>query len=247
MLEAAVTYDQALPAADKAAIFKTMTKVIAQRYGWIATFMAKINTQQQGHSGHIHLSLRDLANESVFYDEKAPYHMSDTMRHFVAGQLHYMPELLAMVAPTINSFSRLVPGHWAPTQANWGYDNRTTALRVIGGKASSQRVEYRVPGADSNPYLAIAAALASGLWGIEQQLELPEPISCNAYQQPMNQQLQLPRNLWEAAQRLKQCQPARQWFGDVFVDDYAAKCEWEVQENQRQITDWQLERYFELA
>ena len=126
------------------------------------------------------------------------------MRHFVGGQQRLMPELLAMVAPTVNSYTRLIPGFWAPTDATVGVENRTCALRIIPGSAKSQRVEYRVAAADANPYVILAAALASGLWGIEQRIE-PEPlVEGNAYDHKFPEALALPRTLWEAAQRLKQ-------------------------------------------
>src|SRR5690606_409989 len=121
---------------------------------------------------HIHVSLKGTDGKTVFYDATGPHGMSKAMRHFVAGQQALLPELLAMVAPTVNSFSRLIPGFWAPTNATWGIENRTTALRVIPGSPKSQRVEYRIGAADGNPYLAMAVALASGLYGIEHELAL---------------------------------------------------------------------------
>ena len=129
------------------------------------TFMAKWSGDHAGQSGHIHVSLKDSDGKSAFYDEKAPHQMSTLMRQFVAGQQKYMPEFLAMVSPTINAFSRLVPGFWAPTSSSWGVENRTTSLRVINGSPQAQRVEYRVAAADTNPYLGLAAAIASGLAG----------------------------------------------------------------------------------
>src|SRR4029078_7212335 len=119
--------------------------------------------------------------EAAFFDEAAPHKMSRTMRAFLAGQQKLMPELLAMVATTVNSYTRLIPGFWAPTHATWGIENRTCALRVIPGSPKSQRIEYRIASADINPYLAIAAALGSGLWGIEHKIEPDEPITGNAY------------------------------------------------------------------
>jgi glutamine synthetase len=210
--------------------------------------MAKWKREQQGQSGHTHLSLQDLNGKPLFFDANAPQNISDTMRHFIAGQQKLMPEFLAMVTPNVNSFARLVPGYWAPTYASWGIDNRTCALRAILGSAKSQRVEYRIPGADANPYLTLAAALASGLYGIEHKLEPSEPVTGNAYQQTPGDVAQcLPTDLASAAARLRQSQAAREFFGDLFVDDYATTREWEAREAQRHVTDWQLERYFELA
>src|SRR5262249_51657845 len=207
VLEAAIRVDDTLASADKAALFKTFTKVLAQKRGWMASFMAKWSKDWPGCGGHMHISLWDK-DKSAFYDEAAPHRMSATMRAFVAGQQALMPELLALVAPTVTSYRRLIPGFWAPTSATWGVENRTTALRVIPGSAKSQRVEYRIAAADGNPYLTLAAALASGLWGIENQLELGAPIDGNAYAKEHAAALDLPRTLGEAARRLKASKPA---------------------------------------
>jgi glutamine synthetase len=246
VIEAAIGVDSALCAADKAALFKTFAKVHAQRQGLMATFMAKWSKDWPGQSGHIHISLRDSAGKPVFHDAAKPFTMSDTMRWFVGGQQKLMPELLAMVSPTVNSYTRLIPGFWAPTDSAWSVDNRTCALRVIQGGAKSQRVEYRVAAADANPYIILSAALGSGLWGIENQIE-PEPVVAgNAYDMKFPEALALPRTLWEAAQRLKASAMAREWFGEEFVHHFAASREWEEREFRRHITDWELARYFEI-
>ncbi len=247
VLEAAIRVDDSLASADKAALFKTFTKVLAQRRGWMASFMAKWSKDWPGCGGHIHLSLWDKKKgSSAFFDDKDPHRMSKTMRHFVAGQQALMPELLAMVAPTVNSYRRLIPGFWAPTSATWGVENRTTALRVIPGSAKSQRVEYRVAAADGNPYLTLAAALASGLWGVENRLELGQPIAGNAYDKKHPAKLDLPRTLMEASERLKASKAARALFGDAFVDHYAATRAWEEREFRKHVSDWELDRYFEI-
>jgi glutamine synthetase len=246
VMEAAIAVDTALSAADKAALFKTFAKVIAQKAGLMATFMAKWSRDVPGQSGHIHVSLKRQSGESVFHEAGKPHSMSDEMRWFVGGQQKLMPELLAMIAPTVNSYRRLIPGYWAPTDATWGVENRTTALRVIPGSPKSQRVEYRVAAADANPYVILAAALGSGLWGIENRIE-PEPVvTGNAYDRKYPARLALPRTLWDAAQRLKSCKFAREWFGDAFVEHFAATREWEEREFRKHITDWELARYFEI-
>jgi len=246
VLEAALVHDDVLAAADKAALFKTFTKILAQRNGWMATFMAKWSPKWPGQSGHLHLSLRDSAGKSAFYDDAKPDNISDTMRHFIGGQQALMPELLAMIACTVNSYTRLIPGFWAPTEASWGVENRTCALRAIPGSASSQRVEYRISAADINPYIALAAALGSGLWGIENAIEPDAAISGNAYDQKLPEERQLPRTLMEAAGRLKTSKAARALFGDEFVEHYAATREWEEREFRKAITDWEMQRYFEI-
>jgi glutamine synthetase len=139
-----------------------------------------------------------------------------------------------------------VPGYWAPTSATWGVENRTTALRVIRGGPSSQRVEYRIAAADINPYIALAAAIGSGLWGIEQRIEPDAPLAGNAYDRQHPQPLRLPATLYEAAERLASSQAARALFGDAFVEHYVATRQWEEREFRKAITDWELARYFEI-
>jgi glutamine synthetase len=247
VIEAAIRVDDALEAADRAALFKTILKILCQRRGWMATFMAKWSTDLPGQSGHLHMSLLDAeSGRPIFHEEGAPNGMSERMRWLVGGQQALMPELLAMVAPTVNSYTRLVPGFWAPTSATWGYENRTCALRVIGGSAAAQRVEYRIAAADINPYVALAAAIGSGLWGIEQRIEPDDPIAGNAYAHEAAPERALPSTLWEAAQRLRGSEAARSLFGGEFVDHYAATREWEVRQARKAVTDWQLARYFEI-
>jgi len=246
VIEAALVHSDALSAADRAALFKTYAKVHAQRRGWMATFMAKWSPSYPGQSGHTHVSLQDKNGKGVFYDARKPHQISDTMRYFIGGQQMLMPQLLAMVASTVNSYTRLIPGFWAPTQASWGIENRTCALRAIAGSEKSQRVEYRIAAADINPYLAVAVALGSGLYGIKHRIEPTEPAMGNAYELKFPAKLALPRTLWDAAQALKKSAAARELFGDAFVDHYAYTREWEEREGRRAITDWQLARYFEI-
>ena len=246
VLEAAIAVDHIREAADKALLFKTFTKALAEQQGLMATFMAKWSHHCSGQSGHIHLSLTDRkTGTNVFHDPKAEHTMSATQRHFAAGLQHYMPELMAMYAQTINSYTRLVPGFWAPLEASLGIENRTTALRVIPGGPKSQRIEVRIGSADANPYIALAAALGSGLLGIEQQLE-PEFSSGNAYTQTFPAARKFPGTLWEAAHRLRESQAARTLFGDGFVDHMAATREWEERKFREYVTDWELQRYFEI-
>jgi glutamine synthetase len=247
VIEAAIGVDDALAAADKAALFKTFAKILCQRRGWMATFMAKWSPDWPGQSGHLHMSLVDQSSgKPAFHDADGWKGMSDVMRWFVGGQQALMPELLAMVACTVNSYTRLIPGYWAPTVASWGYENRTCALRVIGGSPPAQRVEYRIAAADINPYVALAAAIGSGLWGIEHRIEPDAALEGNAYEATPPEARRLPVTLWDAAQRLKASRAARALFGDAFVDHYAATREWEEREARKAITDWQLARYFEL-
>lgn len=245
VLEAAIVYSDALTAADRGVLFKTFTKVLAQRRGWMATFMAKWSPNWPGQSGHLHVSLTQ-DGRPVFFDASREHAMSDEMRWFVGGQQQLMPELLAMVASTVNSYTRLIPGFWAPTDATWGIENRTCALRVIGGSPKSQRVEYRLAAADINPYIALAAAIGSGLWGIENRIEPDAPIKGNAYAVQHAPERALPRTLGEAAVRLAGSSAAKDLFGEAFVQHYAATRDWEEREFRKAVTDWELQRYFEI-
>ncbi|MEO1271336.1 MAG: glutamine synthetase family protein, partial [Myxococcota bacterium] len=241
--EAAIMVDGALEAADRAVLFKTGVKEIAYRFGIMPTFMAKWDATLPGCSGHMHQSLwSDGTN--LFYDANDPNRMSGLFKHYLAGQLALLPELLPFYAPTINSYKRLVEGLWAPTRVTWSVDNRTAALRAIAGGAKSTRLETRVSGSDINPYLAIAAALASGLYGIEHQLELQEPVVGNAY--TVKDAVRLPGDLREATTRMSSSEAARALFGDAFIDHFATTRLWEWRQFQQAVTRWELERYFEI-
>ncbi|MFO7257525.1 MAG: glutamine synthetase [Bacteroidota bacterium] len=244
--EAAITVTDALSAADRALLFKTAVKEIAYRHGIMATFMAKISESLPGCGGHIHQSLWDDAGKSnLFYDRKDKRGMSEIFKSYLAGQLHCLPELLPMYAPNVNSYKRLVEGTWAPTALTWGVDNRTVALRVIPGSSKSARLESRVPGSDINPYLAIAASLASGLYGIRKGLKLKQPETTgNAYRAANLQAL--PTTLKEATDRMKNSKIANEILGEKFVDHFTRTREWEWRQHLKAVTDWEYRRYFEI-
>jgi glutamine synthetase len=246
VFEAAILYCDPVEAADRAVLFKTGAKEIGQRFGIMPSFMAKWNADLPGCSGHIHQSLWDRSGKkNLFFDDRHPHKMSALFEHYVAGQMHCLPDILPLMAPTVNSYKRLVDGAWAPTRVNWGIDNRTTALRVIAGSSKSTRLETRVNGSDSNPYLAMAAALASGLYGIENKLRLPSgPIAGNGYAD--NAAPILSRTLHEATTRFEQSDLARELFGDPFVEHFAATRRWEWRQFGKAVTDWDRARYFEI-
>jgi glutamine synthetase len=250
VFEAAILYSDPLEAADRAVLFKTGTKEIGHRFGIMPTFMAKWNAELPGCSGHIHQSLWEKKpgmeeSRNLFADERDPHGMSDLFRSYLAGQMALLPELLPLYAPTINSYKRLVEGAWAPTRVNWGIDNRTTALRVINGNPKATRVETRVNGSDSNPYLALAAALASGLYGVEKKLELPVgPVAGSGYDD--NKAEILPRTLEEATLRLERSERARALLGDDFVEHFVATRKWEWRQYNKAVTNWEMARYFEI-
>ena len=246
VLEAAILYSDALEAADRAVLFKTGVKEIAYRFGIMPSFMAKWNPQLPGCSGHLHQSLWDVdRTRNVFYDETNPHGMTDTFKHYLAGQLQLLPELLPFYAPTVNSYKRLVEGMWAPTSVTWGMDNRTACLRVIAGSPKGTRTETRVTGGDINPYLAIAAALASGLYGIEHKLDLTlPPVKGNAY--AVEDAVPLARNLLTATEALAASTVAPEMLGAGFVQHFVESRVWEWRQFQKAVTSWELERYFEI-
>jgi glutamine synthetase len=246
VIEAAIGFDTALRAADNATLFKTFVKIFAQRRKLMASFMAKWSEQWPGQSGHLHLSLRSRDGRCVFHDDRTESGMSDDMRFFIGGMQRLLPEVTCMAAPTINAYSRLVPGYWAPTSASWAIENRTVALRAILGERTSQRVEYRIASADANPYLALSAALASGLWGIENKIEPTAPVVGNDYEQRVAPNSMIPATLSEAARKFRESAAALDLFGKDFVDHFSATREWEAREFQRHVTDWELKRYFEI-
>jgi glutamine synthetase len=244
--EAAIAHADILEAADRAVLFKTAVKEIAYRHGIIATFMAKINEALPGCGGHVHQSLWDKAGKkNLFYDEKDKMKMSGLMKSYIAGQLYCLPHILPMFAPTINSYKRLVEGAWAPTTLTWAVDNRTVALRSLPTGSKSCRLETRVIGSDVNPYLAMAACLASGLYGIKNKLTLKQPATVgNGYRDYANGVL--PATLIEATQQMKQSKTAKELFGDKFVDHFTQTREWEWRQHLKAVTDWEYKRYFEI-
>ena len=245
--EAALQSHVGVEAADRANLFKTFAKVFFQKRDLMATFMAKWSMDYPGQSGHFHFSVSDETDTNIFSDGAAPHGMSDVQRFAVGGLQRYLSELLPMLAPTINSYTRLVKGAWAPTAATWGVENRTSAIRVIPG-GSSQRIECRVGGADANPYLVAAAVLCAGLAGIREKLEPESAVHGNAYEveDSLPGHLRFATNLGDAAEKMDGSKLARATFGDEFVEHFVMSRRWEVQEYQRSLNNWQLRRYFEI-
>lgn len=242
--EAAILYDDILEAADRAVLFKGSVKEIGKKYGVIPSFMAKWNAQLPGCSGHLHQSLWS-DGRNLFHDPNDELGMSSLMGSYIAGLLHCLPHLLPMYAPTVNSFKRLVEGLWAPTTLTWAIDNRTVCVRALPGSEKATRCELRVVGADVNPYLAMAASLASGLYGIAQGLKLEQPeTKGNGYQDKSHGTL--PSNLWDATQAMKRSDIANELLGEEFVQHFCATREWEWREYGKAVTDWELKRYFEV-
>jgi glutamine synthetase len=244
--EAAIAHSTALEAGDRAVLFKTSVKEIAYKHKIMATFMAKINENLPGCGGHVHQSLWDkAAKKNLFYDEKDKQKLSETAKSYLAGQLHCLPYILPMFAPTINSYKRLVEGAWAPTTITWGMDNRTVVFRVLNGSASSCRIETRVIGADVNPYLAIAASLAAGLYGIKKKMKLKQQATTgNGYLEKTHGSL--PYTLIDATNQMKSSAIAKELFGEAFTNHFIQSREWEWRQHLKAVTDWEYKRYFEI-
>jgi glutamine synthetase len=227
-------YADALKTADDHVIYKTGAKEIAHQHGLAITFMAKPDHRWVGSSCHIHSSLwRD--GESAFAGE------TDVFEQYLAGQIACASELAIFFAPTVNSYKRFAAGSWAPTTLAWAHDNRTCGFRIVG-HGSSLRPETRIPGADANPYLAFAALLGAGLYGIEQQLELGPPFEGNAYESDVER---FPHSLREAIDRLENGTVARRLFGDDVVDHYLNYARTEQALFDKVVTDYERERMFE--
>lgn len=238
--EIAFRYAHALATCDNHAIYKNGAKEIAGLHGKSITFMAKYN-EREGNSCHIHFSLRSESGEAVLADKNGQYGFSRMMEHFIAGQLATLREFSLFLAPNINSYKRYVEGSFAPTAVAWGLDNRTCALRVVGHGAGL-RVENRVPGGDVNQYLAVAALIAGGLHGIENELELEPIFEGNAY---VSEAPRVPATLRESAALFAQSEVARAAFGDEVVDHYLNNARVEQAAFDAAVTDWERVRGFE--
>ncbi len=240
-----VRYAEALTMADRHALIKNACKEIAWSKGRAITFMAKWSTEAAGSSSHIHQSLRDLDGNPIFFDKEAAHGMSQTMRHYMAGLLHHASEITCFLAPYINSYKRFAAGTFAPTKAVWSMDNRTAGYRVCGADTPSVRVECRVGGADLNPYLAMAALLAAGVDGIENERELEPAFVGDAYQGENVREI--PKTLRGAAAALNDSSMLRRAFGDDVIDHYVHAARWEQAEADREVSDWDVKRGFERA
>jgi glutamine synthetase len=241
--EVNVTYDEALVTADHHLVFKNGIKEIAAQEGRAATFMAKWTMDDVGSSCHVHTSLWDVASgDPLMADPTHPTGLSPVGRRFLAGQLHAARELAWCAAPTVNSYRRYVPGSWAPTAAVWGEDNRTCGFRLVGHGAG-RRVESRIPGADVNPYLVLAAAIAAGLYGIDHELEPGDPYPRNAYE--ATDVPRIPSTLVEAIAELRDSRVALEAFGPDVHHHLLNTAEQEWLASNRHVSDWELARNFE--
>lgn len=240
--EVNIHYDDALEAADRAALFKHGAKEIAWQAGHAITFMAKPHHAWTGSSGHIHVSLWDDAGTASCFPEGEGTEMSDTMRHFLGGLVAGARQLSLFIASTVNAYKRFATASWAPVHLVWGRDNRTCGFRVVG-RGNALRIENRLPGADSNPYLAFAAVLAAGLIGIERRIEPPAEFRGNGYR--ATGEPRVPRSLSEAIAAWEASDLARDAFGAAVHAHYLHMARVEQQTYDSVVTDWERRRYLE--
>jgi len=241
-----VRYADALAMADRHSIIKNGCKEIAWAKGKAITFLAKWHYNAAGSSSHIHQSLWSADGKTpLFADDKGKYGMSSLMENYIAGLLAHASEITYFLAPYINSYKRFMAGTFAPTKAIWSKDNRTAGYRLCGDGTKAIRIECRVGGSDLNPYLAFAALLAAGIDGIENKMELEAPFVGDAY--GARKVREIPRTLRAATTAMTKSKMLRNAFGDDVIDHYTRAAEWEQEEYDRRITDWEVARGFERA
>ncbi len=239
-----IRYAEALTCADNHTIAKHATKEIAWAQGHAASFLPKWHHDKVGSASHVHLSLW-RGDEPAFYDRQADHGMSQVMRQFCAGMIAYSPDYMFFLAPYVNSYKRFVPGTFAPTKTVWSVDNRTAGFRMVGEGTKGVRMECRIGGSDLNPYLAVAAIIAAGIKGIEDGMELAPPTSGDVYAD--TEAGDIPHTLRAATETLRGSDMLRAAMGDEVVDHYTRCAEWEQEEFDRVVTDWEIARGFERA
>ena len=249
LAEVALAHRPGIAAADDAVLFKTHAKVSAQRHDKLMTFMARPFDDADGQSGHVHLSLENAAGAPAFSDPAAADGTSATMRHFIGGLQALLPELLLLLAPNINSFKRFIPGIFTPIASNWGFDNRTCAIRAITGKSSATRIECRVAGSDANPYLVLAAIQGAGAYGIEHGIEPSAPQAGSSYvrRRKIPKKQLFPNSFGAAIEGFRKSKFARELFGDDFVEMFAGTRQAQLDEFALYVTDRERMRFLELA
>jgi glutamine synthetase len=232
-----------LMVADAAFRVKNLIKEAASKKGLIATFLSKPLTGEAGNGLHLHQMLCDREGRSLFSEDGAGQ-MSEIMRHYIAGQMALLSPACAFYLPTVNAYKRIRSRGQGPLTATWGYDNRTTALRVLGRGSDSLRFENRVPGGEANPYLALAVAIASGLYGVDRQMIPPPPIPGSAYS-PAADSCELPTTLRASLRALEQNHEIVEWLGDELVQRFISLKEGEMERFERAVTDWERNEYLE--
>ena len=244
-MEACIAAGEGLEPADQLMLLKNFIRALALRQGRSVTFMPRWNEQADSQSIHLHISLKDKAGKPLFHDPSQKNGVSQTFRHFLGGLQKYLAEMTLIFLPTVNSYRRFAPGTFAPPGLTWGYENRTTALRLVGHDAGSLRVENRLPGADTNPYLTAAATIAAGVAGIIEQVEPdPETIGSGYAQEAPRD---FARSMPDAIERLRGSAFAKDWLGARFVEGFSSTRSGQYDEFRRKVPDVELERFFDLG
>ena len=237
-------HTQALTAADRTFLFKTLIKELAYRKGLHATFMGKPWNDDEGSGTHFHFSFRNEQGANVLYDPSREDQVSDIGKHFIAGVLNKVPALMAIMCPTVNAYRRINAQGLVPTRINWGYDNRFTLIRIPNEREAATRIEVRVADGTANPYLAAAAILAAGLEGIEEKMEPPKAVEGFLYALSEEEQgPPLPTSLEEALTYLEKDEALRAYLGDELVDTFVTIKRAEITRFNQWVTDWELREY----
>lgn len=244
-MEACIAAGEGLEPADQLIVLKTFLRALAMRQGRSITYMPRWSEEADSQSIHLHMSLKEADGNPVFHDPDAEHGMSQTFRHFIGGLQTYLGPMTLVFLPTVNAYRRFAPGTFAPPGLTWGYENRTTALRVVGHDAGSIRVENRLPGSDTNPYLTVAATLAAGIAGILEQIEPAAEVKGNGYAQTPEQDFH--RAMPEAIAAFRGSGFARDWLGEAFVNAFAASRESQFDQFRAKVPDVELMRYFDLG
>ena len=246
-MECCIDANAGLESVDQLILLRNFLKVLAVRRGQTISYMPRWSEEADSQSTHIHVSLRDSKGTPLFFSASDEQNMSDTFRHFIGGMQRYLPEMMLVFAPTVNSWRRFAEGTFAPPAFTWGIENRTTAFRVVGEGEQSRRVENRLPGSDANPYLFTAATLAAGLSGIEEKLEPTAPTVGNGYIPGAGEGEPLPADMQSAIDALKSSAHARKTLGDQFVEAFTSTRSAQLESFKDKTLVDERKRFFELG
>lgn len=245
-LEACIAAGEGIEPADQMVLLKNFLRVLALRQGRCVTFMPRWSEEADSQSSHVHMSMLDASGAPVFHDPAGSHGMSRAFVHFLGGLQRHLGDLSLVFLPTVNSYRRFAPGTFAPPGLTWGYENRTSCLRVVGHDPGTLRVENRLPGADTNPHLIVAAMLAAGMAGILDAIEPQPEVIGNGYERHSDGP-DFARSMPEAIERFRNSDLARDWLGDRFVDTYSAGRQGQYDAFRAKVPDVELERFFDLG
>lgn len=245
-MEACIAAGEGLEPADQLVLLKNFLRALAMRQGRCVTFMPRWTETADSQSIHVHVSLKDTAGNGLFFEDGARNGVSQNFKYFIGGLQKYIGDMTLIFQPTVNSYRRFAPRTFAPPGLTWGYENRTTCFRVVGHDAGSLRVENRLPGADTNPYLTVAATVAAGVAGIMEKIE-PQPEVIGNGHAVASEGPDFARSMPEAIDRLRGSAFARNWLGDRFVDAFSATRQSQYDQFRKKVPDVELQRFFDLG